>query len=171
MDCKKAGQYMMEYVEGSISQKHLYDLKIHIKNCENCKNEFEFYENFKGVESDFSKSLNNDNIMSRVRDSNSFKIVPKDFSLESYFVFLYISIFFGAVFLLLAFYEPLSLFFTNKNLVVPKIILNILNDCVYYINVIFLFLYYAAMKLSRYIKILILIFVFYGILGYFIKKK
>lgn len=171
MDCKKAGQYMMEYMENNISSKHLYDLKIHIKNCESCKNEFELYESFRGMEDDCSKAFDSGNIMSRVRDSNSLKIVPKDFNRVSYLFFLVISLFFGTIFFLLGFFEPLSQFFTNQGLFIPQRILELLNICVQYISLAFSFLYVLTTKLNYYIKILLLIFVICGVLVYFIKKK
>lgn len=171
MDCKKAGEYMMEYMEDSISSKHLFDLKVHISNCESCKNEFEFYESFRGVDENSSKAFDSNNIMSRVRDANSLKIVPKDFNMETYSIFLYVSLFFGAIFLVLGFFDPLNQFFIDQGLIIPEAVLTAFNSCVSSLSMFLSFLYVLTLKINYYIKILLLIFVFYGIIVYFINKK
>jgi len=45
MKCCDAEKYIMKYMDGEISQKEGEELNQHIKECQNCKESFLFYDN------------------------------------------------------------------------------------------------------------------------------
>ncbi len=53
MNCKKVKKFLMDYIEGKLSDKLLNEMEIHIENCSDCKNllnDFQFIiENSKKI--------------------------------------------------------------------------------------------------------------------------
>jgi len=44
MDCEKAGEYMMKYMDGNLSESDAVKLNLHISECETCKLDFIIYD-------------------------------------------------------------------------------------------------------------------------------
>lgn len=164
----------MKYLENRLSSKDLYFLKIHLNNCESCNKEFSFYENMNMLE-EMSKTsteeLSSINVMDPIRDCSYSKIVPKDFSIKAYLLFLSITSFLGTIFIFIAIKENLKYYFVENGIMDGYYLLYNIDTIFFHIKYIFLNLIQTLMDNMYILRIFCLIFLLYAGAVCLFKKK
>lgn len=90
MDCEKSKEYMLKYIEESITGKEMFELKKHIKECRECKEEFDVYSEISGEinDIDFESTENNDVVSEKFEIDVMKKISGIEFKTEKILIFL-----------------------------------------------------------------------------------